>query len=68
MKERGKTIMLERLYDYKQRYEKEYLLAKAKIQVVEEMIADEIRNEKDEEATEIAEEQEVAEQPTDESY
>lgn len=61
--------MLERLYDYKQRYEKEYLLAKAKIQVVEEMIADEIRHENDEEATEIAEHQEVTEQPiTDESY
>lgn len=59
--------MLERLYDYKRRYEKEYLLAKAKMQVIDEMIADEVRH-NDEYATEIAEQQEVAEQTTDESY
>ena len=58
--------MLERLYAYKQRYDKEYLLAKAKLQVIEEMIADEIRHENDE-ATKIAE-QEVAEQPINEGY
>jgi hypothetical protein len=60
--------MLERLYDYKQRYEKEYLLAKAKVQVIDEMIADEMRHEDEENATEIAQ-QVVTEQPiTDESY
>ena len=58
--------MLERLYAYKQRYDKEYLLAKAKVQIIDEMIADEIRNEQDE-ATKIAE-QEVAEQPINECY
>lgn len=59
--------MLERLYDYKQRYEKEYLLAKAKLQVIDEMIAEEFRNE-EENATEIAE-REVTKQPiTDGSY
>ena len=60
--------MLSRLYEYKQRYEKEYLLAKAKIQVIDEMIADEIHNENEEAATEIVGDNEVAEQPTDESY
>lgn len=59
--------MLERLFDYKQRYEKEYLLAKAKVQVIDEMIAEEMRHD-DENATEIAE-TEVTKQPiTDESY
>lgn len=55
--------MLERLYEYKHRYEKEYLLAKAKLQVIEEMIADEVRHEeKVSMATQIATNEEVAEQ------
>lgn len=56
--------MLERLFDYKQRYEKEYLLAKAKVQVIDEMIAEEMRHD-DENATKLAD-TEVTKQPTDE--
>lgn len=60
--------MLDKLYAYKQRFEKEYLLAKAKIQVIDEMISEEIRVDTEENATEIAHTTEVAERPMNESY
>lgn len=63
--------MLQELYAYKAHYDHELVMAQARVQVVEEMIANTLRKlGKDETPdTQIVEtEIEVAEQPTDESY
>jgi hypothetical protein len=63
--------MLNELYQYKEHFEHELVMAEARVQVVDEMIANEMLKQAKAETpdTKIVEtEIEVAEQPTDESY
>lgn len=63
--------MLNELYQYKEHFDRELVMAQARVQVVDEMIANETlkRAKAETPDTQIVEtEIEVAEQPTDESY
>lgn len=63
--------MLNELYQYKEHFDRELVMAQARVQVVDEMIANETLKRAKAETTDtqiVETEIEVAEQPTDESY
>lgn len=60
--------MLEKLYEYRKVFEAELVKAQAQVAVVDFMIEAEKNKLAESADTEIVENEEVAEQPTDESY
>ena len=60
--------MLKKLYEYREVFEAELVKAQAQISVVDFMIENEQKKLAESADTEIVENEEVAEQPTDENY
>jgi hypothetical protein len=68
MNKRGEKTMLEKLYEYREVFEAELVKAQAQVAVVDFMIEAEKKKLEKIADTEIVVDNEVAEQPTDESY